>query len=185
MLDINRKLPYFREVVVLIVVVVLADFLDSDGSAVQISTGFWRIAALPTVLGVLLAAWPIQRYLLEKTRRSTYASSGRVKRLILSYCLALIVAGMIGYLTSASAAHLVNRFEGVPYRALYTVTDKYIHSGKFTCYGLGIVKPDDQGDRFNVCVGKSEQNSISLGERVVVRGVRSRYVNLLTSIDEQ
>ena len=85
------------------------------------------------------------------------------------------------------AAYVINETVGVPYIELYTVTDKYTNYGhqphQGVCHGITVANDTDPSDIFRMCVSQAEQDEINVGEKMKVKGRRSRYVNQMLSYD--
>ncbi len=79
------------------------------------------------------------------------------------------------------AAYLINETVGVPYTGLYTVIYKYTSYGNHphhgVCHGIAVANDTDPSDVFRMCVSQAEQDETIVGDKMKVKGRRSRYVD--------
>jgi len=102
----------------------------------------------------------------------------------LSWFFGLFGALILVVLLSHFVAYALNRREGLPYTAIYGVTGKYEYHGKTSCNGLILTKQQDPSDQFKVCVSPSQQASTNVGDKMLIHGLRSHYVNQMLSFEK-
>lgn len=98
-----------------------------------------------------------------------------------SWTTGAISAAILTALATVAFANVMNTVVGLPYLASYDVAKKYITYGKHKCYGLAMTKVDDPVDQFEICVSQSKHEEIVVGDKLEIKGWRSRYVNQLLS----
>ena len=104
-----------------------------------------------------------------------------------SWVIGVLAAGLLMTIAPIDAVYVLNEVFGDSYTALYTATDKYMVYGhgphQSVCYGVVVVNNADMSDVFRMCVSQAEHNETVIGDKMKVKGRRSRYVNQMLSYD--
>lgn len=153
-----------------------------DGRAVRIRHDYWLWAAAVAIPVGAAISWRIQKALVGSWYKPRHASQKRQFGAGESWTVGVLTAAVLVMFSIGAFVNVMNQIIGVSYVARYDVAGKYIENGKHTtCYGLTIVNVGDPLDQFQLCVSKSEQEAIAVGEKLQVSGQRSRFVNQVLS----
>ncbi|WDD94510.1 hypothetical protein Bsp3421_004638 [Burkholderia sp. FERM BP-3421] len=165
----------------LLALLVLAWGASADGPAFRFNEGYWRSVAPVAIPAAILVAWGLQKALVGTWYKPRYARYEQQMQPGESWAAGAIAAAILVGVASMAYANLMNEATGTEYVAIYSVAEKYVTSGKRTCYGLRLSKQDDPKDQFPVCLPQRDQEKTPLGERFQVTGRRSKYANQMLS----
>jgi hypothetical protein len=130
-----------------------------------------------------LVGWWFRQKLIGRTLRGRFGGKTEVGP-ILSWFYGLFGATILAVLLSHFVAYALNRREGLPYTSIYGVTGKYEYHGKSSCNGLILTREHDPFDQFKVCVSPSQQDSTAIGDKMLINGLRSHYVNQMLGFEK-
>ncbi len=165
----------------LLAVIGLAWGASADGPAFRINEGYWRQAAPIAIPAAILIAWGLQKVLVGTWYKPRYARQEQQMQPGESWATGAIAAAILVGTASMAYANLMNEATGTAYVATYSVVEKYVTSGKRTCYGLRLSEEGNPKDQFQICVSQPDQEKTTLGERFQVNGRRSKYANQMLS----
>jgi hypothetical protein len=171
-----------------LIFVFLAFSLTLRGPAeARIDSDYWQLSVPCAIAATLLLGWLFQRILIGRKFWPRGSLTDQTIDEAWSWFIGIAAAGMLMTMAPFDAAFVINRTVGIPYTGLYTVTFKFTsipyqrHAS--VCHGIVVVSDTDPSDVFRLCVPKDEQDETVVGDKMKVKGRRSRYVNQMLSYD--
>lgn len=153
----------------------------------QIDSDYWQLSIPCAIAGVGILGWMFERMLFGRNFWLRGSPTDLTIDGFQSWVVGVLAAIPLMMIAPIDAAYVVNDVFGVSYTALYTATDKYMiyghgpHQG--ICYGIAVVNNADPSDEFRMCVSQAERDETVIGDKMKVKGRRSRYINQMLSYD--
>jgi hypothetical protein len=154
--------------------------LPFGGHPAQISDYYWDRAVPIAIFLVILVGWWFRKNLIGRTLRGRFGGLMEIGPIV-AWFYGLFGATILAVMLLHFVAYALNRVEGLSYTAIYRVTGKYEYRGKSNCNGLILTKEDAPSDQFKVCVSAPQHAATNIGDKMLINGLRSRYVNQMLS----
>jgi hypothetical protein len=153
----------------------------------HIDSDYWLWSVPCAITGTGLLGWLFQRILLGRKFRLRGLPAELTVDEGWSWFVGILAAGLLMTITPYAAAFVTNRTVGVSYTGIYTVIEKFTSVGRqryaSVCYGIVVASDADPSDIFRLCVSPAEQDETVVGDKMKVKGRRTRYVNQMLSYD--
>jgi hypothetical protein len=170
-----------------IVVCFMAALVLRGPAGPHIDSDYWQWSIPCAVAGTGLLGWLFQRILIGRKFWPRGSPTDQTIDDAWSWFVGILAAGLLMTIAPYDAAFVINRAVGAPYTGLYTVIYKFTsfshqrHSS--VCHGIVVASDADPSDVFRLCVPQAEQDETVVGDKMKVKGRRSRYVNQMLSYD--